>query len=161
LFVANDQEPWFTKRHIQKKLRTEESFELKVKWLCIDHVSQYELSIPDHSDQFDLLSNDPKDLEWGFSKTLDNEKRFRKDVTLWELDWVFEQETTVKYKGDEFTADHIVGKYIMLQTNDQGLSVKHKMEEWKHGGFRLPVDMKDVEEIVIKWTPLREYYSYK
>ena len=122
---------------------------------------QYELSIPENSDQFGLLSNDPKDLEWGFSKTLDNEKIFRKDVTLQELDWVFEQETTVKYKGDEFTADHIVGKYIMLQTNDQGLSVKHKMEEWKHGEFRLPVDMKDVEEIVIKWTPLREYYSYK
>ena len=117
------------------------------------------MSIPEHSDQFGLFSNDPKDLEWGFSKTLDKNKKFRKNITLQELDWVFEQETTVKYQGNEFKADHIAGKYIMLNTNDKELSVKHRMEEWRHGEYRLPVDMKDVDEIVIKWTPLKKYYS--
>jgi len=47
--------------------------------------------------------------------------------------------------------------YVMLHTRNAEPGRKYGMKGYRLGGFRMPVDLKDVDEITIKWIPIKKY----
>ncbi len=107
--------------------------------------------------KYALISNDINDMELGFEKVRDN--RYLKSVLLEELDFIFEKDTRVIYKGDEFLGSVIHGNKIMLYTDDPDLGKKYNMIMRDRLEYYLYVDLWEVDEITQKWTPLRKYHN--
>lgn len=104
---------------------------------------------------YGIYSQDSRDIENGFEKIAAN--RYWKDVTLEELDFVFEKESVVIYKGDEFIASIIEKNQIMLYTRDVSLGKKYNMIMRDKDEYYLYVDLKEIDEIVERWIPLGQY----
>ncbi len=107
--------------------------------------------------KYALISNDINDMELGFEKVRDN--RYLKSVLLEELDFIFEKDTRVIYKGDEFLGSVIHGNKIMLYTGSRLLAEKYNMIMRDRMEYFLYVDLWEVDEITRKWTPLRKYHN--
>ena len=65
--------------------------------------------------------------------------------------------TIVKYKGDEFTGSVIEGDKIMLYTRNTILGKKYDMTMRDKDEYYLYINLKDVDEIVQQWVPLKQY----
>ena len=102
-----------------------------------------------------IYSENSIDLENGFKK-IDTD-RYMKLVKLEDLDIVFEKNTIVKYKGDEFIGSVIEGDKIMLYTRDTILGKKYGMIMRDKDEYYLYINLKDVDEIVQQWVPLKQY----
>ncbi len=100
-----------------------------------------------------IFSDDSRDMELGFRKI--NENRYLKEIDLNELEFVFQKDTTVVYKGDSFLGSVIKGSKIMLFTGDVELGKKYGMKEYNRFEYFLYVELSEVDEIVQKWTPLK------
>lgn len=99
-----------------------------------------------------IYSENSADLESGFIK-IDTD-RFMKSVKPEELDFIFEKNTIVKYKGDEFTGSIIENDKIMLYTRDAALGRKYNMIQRDKDEYYLYVRLKEIDEIVQQWLPL-------
>lgn len=99
-----------------------------------------------------IYSENSADLESGFIK-IDTD-RFMKSVKPEELDFIFEKNTIVKYKGDEFTGSIIENDKIMLYTRDAALGRKYNMIMREKDEYYLYVRLKEIDEIVQQWLPL-------
>lgn len=99
-----------------------------------------------------IYSENSADLESGFIK-IDTD-RFMKTVKPEELDFIFEKNTIVKYKGDEFTGSIIENDKIMLYTRDTALGRKYNMIQRDKDEYYLYVRLKEIDEIVQQWLPL-------
>lgn len=99
-----------------------------------------------------IYSENSADLESGFIK-IDTD-RFMKTVKPEELDFIFEKNTIVKYKGDEFTGSIIENDKIMLYTRDAALGRKYNMIMREKDEYYLYVRLKEIDEIVQQWLPL-------
>lgn len=99
-----------------------------------------------------IYSENSADLESGFIK-IDTD-RFMKSVKPEELDFIFEKNTIVKYKGDEFTGSIIENDKIMLYTRDTALGRKYNMIQRDKDEYYLYVRLKEIDEIVQQWLPL-------
>lgn len=99
-----------------------------------------------------IYSENSADLESGFIK-IDTD-RFMKTVKPEELDFIFEKNTIVKYKGDEFTGSIIENDKIMLYTRDAALGRKYNMIMREKDEYYLYVRLKEIDKIVQQWLPL-------
>lgn len=99
-----------------------------------------------------IYSENSADLESGFIK-IDTD-RFMKSVKPEELDFIFEKNTIVKYKGDEFTGSIIENDKIMLYTRDAALGRKYNMIMREKDEYYLYVRLKEIDEIIQQWLPL-------
>ena len=104
---------------------------------------------------YSLISEDEKDTNIGFQEIRIG--RYSKDVELKDLDFVFMKNTIVKYKGDEFTGSVIEGDKIMLYTRNTILGKKYDMTMRDKDEYYLYINLKDVDEIVQQWVPLKQY----
>ena len=104
---------------------------------------------------YSLISEDEKDINTGFQEIRIG--RYSKDVEPKDLDLVFEKNTTVKYKGDEFTGSVVECDKIMLYTRDTSLGRKYGMIMRDKDEYYLYINLKDVDEIVQQWVPLKQY----
>ena len=104
---------------------------------------------------YSLISEDEKDTNIGFQEIRIG--RYSKDVELKDLDFVFMKNTIVKYKGDEFTGLVIEGDKIMLYTRNTILGKKYDMTMRDKDEYYLYINLKDVDEIVQQWVPLKQY----
>lgn len=102
-----------------------------------------------------IYSENSDDLENGFKKIDTN--RYMKLVKLEDLDLVFEKNTIVKYKGDEFIGSVIEGDKIMLYTRDTPLGKKYNMIMRDKDEYYLYIKLKDIDEIIQQWIPLKQY----
>lgn len=99
-----------------------------------------------------IYSENSADLESGFIK-IDTD-RFMKSVKPEELDFIFEKNTIVKYKGDEFTGSIIENDKIMLYTRDAALGRKYNMIQRDKDEYYLYVRLKEIDAIIQQWLPL-------
>lgn len=99
-----------------------------------------------------IYSENSADLESGFIK-IDTD-RFMKSVKPEELDFIFEKNTIVKYKGDEFIGSIIENDKIMLYTRDAALGRKYNMVMREKDEYYLYVRLKEIDEIIQQWLPL-------
>lgn len=99
-----------------------------------------------------IYSENSADLESGFIK-IDTD-RFMKSVKPEELDFIFEKNTIVKYRGDEFIGSIIENDKIMLYTRDTALGRKYNMIMREKDEYYLYVRLKEIDEIVQQWLPL-------
>lgn len=99
-----------------------------------------------------IYSENSADLESGFIK-IDTD-RFMKSVKPEELDFIFEKNTIVKYRGDEFIGSIIENDKIMLYTRDAALGRKYNMIQRDKDEYYLYVRLKEIDEIVQQWLPL-------
>lgn len=99
-----------------------------------------------------IYSENSADLESRFIK-IDTD-RFMKSVKPEELDFIFEKNTIVKYKGDEFIGSIIENDKIMLYTRDAALGRKYNMIQRDKDEYYLYVRLKEIDEIVQQWLPL-------
>lgn len=99
-----------------------------------------------------IYSENSADVENGFIK-IDTD-RFMKSIKLEELDFIFEKNTIVKYKGDEFIGSIIENDKIMLYTRDAALGRKYNMIMREKDEYYLYVRLKEIDEIVQQWLPL-------
>lgn len=99
-----------------------------------------------------IYSENSADLESGFIK-IDTD-RFMKSVKPEELDFIFEKNTIVKYKGDEFIGSIIENDKIMLYTRDAALGRKYNMIQRDKDEYYLYVRLKEIDEIIQQWLPL-------
>lgn len=99
-----------------------------------------------------IYSENSADLESGFIK-IDTD-RFMKSVKPEELDFIFEKNTIVKYRGDEFIGSIIENDKIMLYTRDAALGRKYNMIMREKDEYYLYVRLKEIDEIVQQWLPL-------
>lgn len=104
---------------------------------------------------FAIYSNDKKTLDLGFKQITHSESRFIKLVNLEDLDFIFEKDTTVIYKGDEFKGSIIEDDQIMLYTRNVPLGRKHQMIIRDKDEYYLYVNLKDVDEIIQRWIPYK------
>ena len=104
---------------------------------------------------YSLISEDEKDTNIGFQEI--RKGRYSKDVELKDLDFVFMKNTIVKYKGDKFTGSVIEGDKIMLYTRNTILGKKYDMTMRDIDEYYLYINLKDVDEIVQQWVPLKQY----
>ncbi len=104
---------------------------------------------------YSLISEDEKDTKVGFQQI--RLGRYSKDVKLKDLDFVFKKNTIVKYKGDEFTGSVIENNKIMLYTRNTILGKKYDMIMREKDEYYLYINLKDVDEIVQQWVPLKQY----
>lgn len=104
-----------------------------------------------------LISEDENDMDIGFQEIRTG--RYAKDVRLEDLDFVFEKSTIVVYRGDEFIGSIIEDNQIMLYTRDTSLGKKYDMIMRDKDEYYLYVGLKDVDEIMQRWIPLKQYYS--
>jgi hypothetical protein len=102
-----------------------------------------------------LRSYDPKELENGFLPLGRNQ--FVKRVHPEDLDSVFKLESTVIYGGDKFEGATIIDEKIVLCSGSVALYKKYNMEMRDRGDYWFYVDLKDVDEIIKKRTPLPQY----
>jgi hypothetical protein len=102
-----------------------------------------------------LRSNNPKDIENGFVQ-LEN-REFVKWVHPEDLESVFELESTVIYGGDKFEGATIVDEKIALCSGSVALYKKYNMNMVDRLDYWFYVDLKDVDEIIEKRTPLPQY----
>jgi hypothetical protein len=100
------------------------------------------------------------DLENGFSEVDPSSDRLIKYVSLEDLDFVFEKESTAIYKGDLFRADSILTDKIVLSTGDRDLEKKYNMKQWDRGYYFIHANLKDVERITQEWIPLEKYNKH-
>ena len=100
-----------------------------------------------------IYSNQKKDVDNGFLQIDTN--RFMKVINREELDFIFEKETSVLYKGDKFTGSVIEGDKIMLYTRNTYLGKKHNMIMRDKDEYFLYVALNAVDEIIQKWIPLK------
>lgn len=77
-----------------------------------------------------------------------------KSVKPEELDFIFEKNTIVKYRGDEFIGSIIENDKIMLYTRDAALGRKYNMIQRDKDEYYLYVRLKEIDEIVQQWLPL-------
>lgn len=99
-----------------------------------------------------IYSENSADLESGFIK-IDTD-RFMKSVKPEELDFIFEKNTIVKYKGDEFIGSIIENDKIMLYTRDAALGRKYNMIQRDKDEYYLYVRLKEIDAIIQQWLPL-------
>lgn len=99
-----------------------------------------------------IYSENSADLESGFIK-IDTD-RFMKSVKPEELDFIFEKNTIVKYRGDEFIGSIIENDKIMLYTRDAALGRKYNMIMRDKDEYYLYVRLKEIDEIVQQWLRL-------
>lgn len=99
-----------------------------------------------------IYSENSADLESGFIK-IDTD-RFMKSVKPEELDFIFEKNTIVKYRGDEFIGSIIENDKIMLYTRDAALGRKYNMIQRDKDEYYLYVRLKEIDEIIQQWLPL-------
>lgn len=99
-----------------------------------------------------IYSENSADLESGFIK-IDTD-RFMKSVKPEELDFIFEKNTIVKYRGDEFIGSIIENDKIMLYTRDTALGRKYNMIQREKDEYYLYVRLKEIDEIIQQWLPL-------
>lgn len=104
---------------------------------------------------FSLISNDENDINIGFQKIRSG--RYAKDVQLQDVDFIFEKNTIVKYKGDEFIGSIIENDKIMLYTRDTTLGKKYNMIMRDKDEYYLYVKLKEIDEIIQRWLPLEQY----
>ena len=117
---------------------------------------------------YSLILNEQRDVHIGFESVRSG--RYVKDVLLKDLDFVFEKNTIVKYKGDEFvgsiieenkimlyTGSIIEENKIMLYTRNVLLGKKYNMIMRDKDEYYLYVDLKDIDEINQSWIPLKQY----
>ena len=104
---------------------------------------------------YSLISNEQRDVHIGFESVQSG--RYVKDVLLKDLDFVFEKNTIVKYKGDEFVGSIIEENKIMLYTRNVLLGKKYNMIMRDKDEYYLYVDLKDIDEINQSWIPLKQY----
>lgn len=104
---------------------------------------------------FSLISNDENDINIGFQKIRSG--RYAKDVQLQDVDFIFEKNTIVKYKGDEFIGSIIENDKIMLYTRDTTLGKKYNMIMRDKDEYYLYVKLKEIDEIIQQWLPLEQY----
>ena len=104
---------------------------------------------------YSLISNEQRDVHIGFESVRSG--RYVKDVLLKDLDFVFEKNTIVKYKGDEFVGSIIEENKIMLYTRNVLLGKKYNMIMRDKDEYYLYVDLKDIDEINQSWIPLKQY----
>ena len=102
-----------------------------------------------------IYSNHNDSLEMGFERIDTN--RYIKLINLEDLDFVFEKNTIVKYKGDEFVGSIIEENKIMLYTRNVLLGKKYNMIMRDKDEYYLYVDLKDIDEINQSWIPLKQY----
>lgn len=99
-----------------------------------------------------IYSENSADLESGFIK-IDTD-RFMKSVKPEELAFIFEKNTIVKYRGDEFIGSIIENDKIMLYTRDTALGRKYNMIQREKDEYYLYVRLKEIDEIIQQWLPL-------
>lgn len=99
-----------------------------------------------------IYSENSADLESGFIK-IDTD-RFMKSVKPEELDFIFEKNTIVKYRGDEFIGSIIENDKIMLYTRDAALGRKYNMIQRDKDEYYLYVRLKEIDAIIQQWLPL-------
>lgn len=99
-----------------------------------------------------IYSENSADVENGFIK-IDTD-RFMKSIKPEELDFIFEKNTIVKYKGDEFTGSIIENDKIMLYTRDAALGRKYNMIQRDKDEYYLYVRLKEIDAIIQQWLPL-------
>lgn len=104
---------------------------------------------------YSLILNEQRDVHIGFESVRSG--RYVKDVLLKDLDFVFEKNTIVKYKGDEFVGSIIEENKIMLYTRNVLLGKKYNMIMRDKDEYYLYVDLKDIDEINQSWIPLKQY----
>lgn len=104
---------------------------------------------------YSLILNEQRDVHIGFESVQSG--RYVKDVLLKDLDFVFEKNTIVKYKGDEFVGSIIEENKIMLYTRNVLLGKKYNMIMRDKDEYYLYVDLKDIDEINQSWIPLKQY----
>ena len=104
---------------------------------------------------YSLISNEQRDVHIGFESVRSG--RYVKDVPLEDLDFVFEKNTIVKYKGNEFVGSIIEKNKIMLYTRNVLLGKKYNMIMRDKDEYYLYVDLKDIDEINQSWIPLKQY----
>lgn len=104
---------------------------------------------------FSLISNDENDINIGFQKIRFG--RYAKDVQLQDVEFIFEKNTIVKYKGDEFIGSIIENDKIMLYTRDTTLGKKYNMIMRDKDEYYLYVKLKEIDEIIQRWLPLEQY----
>ena len=102
-----------------------------------------------------IYSNHNDSLKMGFERIDTN--RYIKLINLEDLDFVFEKNTIVKYKGDEFVGSIIEENKIMLYTRNVLLGKKYNMIMRDKDEYYLYVDLKDIDEINQSWIPLKQY----
>ena len=102
-----------------------------------------------------IYSENSNDIEKGFEKIDTN--RYMKLVNLEDLDYIFEKNTVVVYKGDEFIGSVIDNNKIMLYTREILLGKKYNMIMRDKDEYYLYIDLKDVDEVIQKWIPDTSY----
>lgn len=100
-----------------------------------------------------IYSNEKEDIHNGFYEIDIN--RYMRIVDSQELDFIYEKKTIVFYKGDEFTGSVIENNKIMLYTRNSVLGGKYNMIMRDKDEYYLYVDLKEVDEIVQKWIPIK------
>jgi hypothetical protein len=121
--------------------------------------TEYEFLCGTDEDCHAIISHRVKsDTENGFSKSDPASGKLIKYVSLADLDFVFEKETTAIYKGDVFGVNWIQRNEINLSTKDRNSAEKHDcIREWDWGYYHGYARLKDVEKITQKWIPRDEY----
>lgn len=104
---------------------------------------------------YSLISEDENDMDIGFQEIRIG--RYAKDVQLGDLDFVFEKNTIVVYRGDEFIGSIIEDNQIMLYTREVSLGKKYDMIMRDKDEYYLYVSLKDIDEIIQRWIPLKQY----
>lgn len=104
-----------------------------------------------------LISEDENDRNIGFQEIRIG--RYAKDVQLADLNFVFEKSTIVVYRGDEFIGSIIEDNQIMLYTRDTSLGKKYDMIMRDKDEYYLYVALKEVDEIMQRWIPRKQYCS--